>query len=377
MTGMVNGRTQSSGVSIVDVARRVGMSPSTVSLGLRSDPRIKESTRRLVQMVANQMNYRPKASARALAGGRTHTIGVVFADSGPTAHTLACYASTLKTITATLAKRDYFVSLASWSEGHEALGEAKISLPRMFRESGIEAALIIRTPGGPLLEQTLWEQRLPFVMIDAAKAPRRVTVAVNERLVAEKAVEHLVQLGHRRIFYEPQYRHVEAGPYAIPRISEFPRGYAGAMAVAGLVPNPGWDEALPIGGYEPLLEDWFRSSDSPTALIAYDDIGAAFVISWLVCHGIKVPADVSVVSLHSMDVLAGDFLLNMYPTRGVTSPRNMQEQLAELAVEKLMYLTENRNEEVESVLLEPELVARGSTGPCTDKNNSRPKEMSS
>ena len=53
-----------------DVAQRAGVSVATVSMSLYNDTRITESTKRLVRTVAREMNYRPVASARALAGGR-------------------------------------------------------------------------------------------------------------------------------------------------------------------------------------------------------------------------------------------------------------------------------------------------------------------
>ena len=350
---------------MAEVARRAGVSAGTVSLGLRDDPRVKRETRDLIQTVARQMNYRPKTSARALADGRTHTVGVVFADSGPTAHSLAAYAAVLRTITTGLAQRDYFLSLAAWSESYEQPDQPDVSLPRMFRESGIEAVLVVRTPKGPLLEQIFFEQDLPFVMIDAAQAPGRVTVAVNERRTAEQAVEHLVQLGHRRIVYVPHSRPGEAGPYAIPRLSEYPQGYARAMVAAGLMPNPGWDEPLPNRQYEGFLDRLFGEPDPPTSLIVYDVQLATLAISWLLSHGMRVPADVSVVALTPLGVLADGILANMYPTGGVTSRKDMQEQLAEVALEKLMHVMRNPSDGIESVLLEPELVVRGSSGPCS------------
>ena len=332
------------------------------------------STQKLVQMMAKQMNYRPKASARALAGGRTHTVGLLFVDTGAgLGHILSWYASTFKMITTMLAERDYFMSLATWSRSHEESEQSDSTLPRMFRESAIEAALMVRTPSGPLLERTLRQQHLPLVMIDAAPAPGRITVAVNECRAAELAVEHLVQLGHRRIVYIPLLLACEpgpavirnaVGPYVAPRLSEYPRGYARAMVAASLLPSSGWDEPFPDDGYEPFLKRLFATSDPPTALIVADDIAAVSAISWLPPHGIQVPRDVSVVSLCSLGELSHDMLANMYPTHGVTCQKNMQEQVAAIAVEKLMQLIKNPSEPVESVLLDPELVVRGSTGPC-------------
>lgn len=65
-------------MNIGEIARRAGVSRSTVSYALSGKRAVSEDTRRKIQRVIDELDYRPNASARALANGRTNTIGLVF-----------------------------------------------------------------------------------------------------------------------------------------------------------------------------------------------------------------------------------------------------------------------------------------------------------
>ena len=64
--------------TINDVAKRAGVSRSTVSLVLNKSPLVKEETRILVEQVISEMNYVPNSNARGLSARVTNNIGVIF-----------------------------------------------------------------------------------------------------------------------------------------------------------------------------------------------------------------------------------------------------------------------------------------------------------
>jgi DNA-binding LacI/PurR family transcriptional regulator len=63
--------------TIKDIAKKLGISHSTVSRVMNNDPRISAATKELVIKAAREMNYSPNTSARSLAGGKSNTIAVV------------------------------------------------------------------------------------------------------------------------------------------------------------------------------------------------------------------------------------------------------------------------------------------------------------
>ncbi len=351
------GRTR---VTREQVAKRAGVSGGTVSLSLRGDTRIKSSTRQLVQMIAKEMNYRPHASAGALAHGKTYTVGLVFSNPQFSEDVLAAkYAPAVMRVSRELSYRNYHMNLDVRSAVEGAKGSRRLS--RMFNEIGVEGFVVIHSPGSALLDG-LKDQGVPFVVLDG-KPPRDggVGVYVDERRSAELAVEHLVAMGHRRIaslatLSVPDSEQLVVGH----RMEEFPRGYFQAMAKAGLPAFAGWDD--PCMNLADQLEKLWLQPDPPTGLITYDDADARRVIDVLMRRGLTVPRDVSVVALHDVGVSELDYFSS--PT--ITCNADLQSEMAASATDKLLQLIEDpQNDQChESVIMQPQLIVRKSSGPC-------------
>jgi DNA-binding LacI/PurR family transcriptional regulator len=173
------------------------------------------------------------------------------------------------------------------------------------------------------------------------------------------AVEHLVGLGHRRI------AHLEGGPglVAVSRRD----GYVRAMRRYGLareirvVPCHGEDQLDGQRAARALLED---ASELPTALVAFnDDIGAA-ALAVLAQQGLEVPGDVSIVGFD-------DGPLARSPGIDLTSVQQLPQEMARLAVERIVARTDGAEVDGRELVLEPELRIRSSTGPATNATDAR------
>jgi LacI family transcriptional regulator len=313
------------------------------------------ATRQRVRAVAEHLNYRPMAGARALARGRTNTVGVVFAttEMQTSSFWFGQYAGAIEAISEALDSHDYGMSLVTWSDEKEEL-----HLPRLFREVGVDGFIILNSPDTPALERILQRHGKPYMAMDAAPTDGRVAVAVDELRAVELAVEHLIKLGHRRIAYAPLADTL--APFVPLRQELFPRGYVRAMAAAGLAPLPGWDQPQEFTDF--LAKSW-STPEPPTALIVYDDTLALDAMRWFYERGIAVPKDVSVVALQDNGFAAqGPTYLSPLPD--ITCMTNMRARVARLSVEKLLEFFEFPNDEVDSVLIPPILKIRRSSGPC-------------
>ncbi|HEY7283745.1 MAG TPA: LacI family DNA-binding transcriptional regulator, partial [Actinomycetota bacterium] len=174
--------------TIVDVARKAGVSKSLVSLALRGDPRVREEKRRAIRRAADQIGYRPNAVARSLVSRRTNVVGVMLSDL----------------------HNQYFVEVVDGieSEAHAAEYRALINTGarQPDREwDALETLLQLRTDGVILAGTVLPAARIlaaasavPLVLV-ARRSPSVDSVANDDRLGARLAVEHLVALGHRRL----------------------------------------------------------------------------------------------------------------------------------------------------------------------------------
>ena len=347
----------------MDVAREAGVSAVTVGMALRDDARITFKTRHRVKTAAKRMNYRPRASAASLASGRTHSIGVIIARAPVNFdQAVIAFAPALHRLGDLLAERDFVMVLSTWTDPERGAPIEPTDLPRVFRESGIEGAIVYRAPFRPDLEQTLRAQNLPYVMIDAMAAPDRNVVAIDEHRGMELAVEHLVGLGHQRIAYLGAIPDgLRDEPSTSPRPFAYEAGYEAAMTRAGLDPREVWDHNGERADY--LKRIVFRNNPV-TAIITYDDLEALKVMGWLLKQGLSVPNDLSIVTLRDradVDVLLQHSVV--FPT--LTAKASMLEDMATRASTKLLDLIESpeQPEPSELILLEPQLIIRQSTGP--------------
>ena len=354
-------------VRAIDVARAVGVSTATVSLGLRNNSQISLRTRGLVQAMAAKMNYRPQAAPRAMRSGRTHTIGVLFAyqpflfgqDHG--ASLIAAFSQALQGVGETLAQRHYHMSFAPLLK---VTGPAdEIVMPRMFLESSVDGIVVIQPPTSSM-HRSLEDIGIPYVVLDGPPGDGVFSVSVDEARLADMAIEYLVELGHRRIVYVQGESSLPDGTKRVHRVEQFSRGYALGMAKAGLPATPDWELNQPTIKY---LESLWKQDERPTALLTYDGIGAIEAIQWLIKQGLSVPEDVSVVALHHTNGLPDTNGLPAWKwplIPALTCKANMQMAMAKVAVEKLLYLVSHPNEKLDSVVLDPKLIVRESTGPC-------------
>jgi DNA-binding LacI/PurR family transcriptional regulator len=169
------------------------------------------------------------------------------------------------------------------------------------------------------------------------------------------AVEHLVGLGHRRI------AHLEGGS-ALVAVSRRD-AYVRAMRSHGLareiriVPCEGEDQLDGQRATRALLGD---PAGLPTALVAFnDDIGAA-AMAVLTQQGLEVPGDVSIIGFD-------DGPLARSPGIDLTSVQQLPQEMARLAVERIVARTDGSEVDGRELVLEPELRIRSSTGPAADR----------
>src|SRR5215212_10277013 len=224
-------------VTIRDVARQAGVSLSTVSQVLNGRPGYASATTRdRVLEVARELGYRPNALARGLVTSRTGTLGVVITD-----------------IT-----RTFFT---------QVVGSVEQSADHILQVTRMGVPLVVinralRTPG---LHQIAWDD-----------------VEIGQR-----ATEHLIGLGHRRIAHVSGSIHPPVRRSAADRLS----GYQAALTAAGIPVEP----ALIVEGryeYQPAFAACGRLFDRPnppTAVFAASDSMAVAIVNALHRRGMRVP----------------------------------------------------------------------------------------
>ena len=159
-------RTGSHGghVNIGEIAKRANVSRSTVSYALSGKRPVAEATRQKIQQVIAELGYRPNASARALANGRTRTLGVVFPPAGP--HYTGMQLDFLGSLVEAAAALDHDVLMsASAMDGDQ-------SFQRLLGERRVDGAILMEIRLTDDRVDHLTRIGFPFVTIGRTASPR-------------------------------------------------------------------------------------------------------------------------------------------------------------------------------------------------------------
>ncbi|CAM5709151.1 LacI family DNA-binding transcriptional regulator [Streptomyces canus] len=324
-----------------DVARLAGVSRKTVSRVLNNEPYVSDESRRRVLAAAEELGYRLNHAARALASGRTRSIGVV-------ALATAGYGTASLLVGIEQAVRDagYALRVVNTPDGDpQSIAGALESL----LEQGVDGIVV----SVPIVEgEVPLGVDVPVLFVGAPpafSAARTLTVGVGAHELARAATEHLLDLGHSTV-------HHLAGPRRWYATKDRIEGWQAALADRGAheppVLNGDWSAA---SGYAAGLG--LASDRSVTAVFAAGDEMAIGLIHGLRESGRRVPEDVSVVGFDGNPVFA-------YVTPPLTTVRQPFEAASSEGIRLLLHAIEKPDTELPPANDPPvELVVRGSTAP--------------
>lgn len=318
------------------------MSKSLVSLVMRGSSSVSEGRREAVLKAAQELGYRPNELARGLVQRRTQTIGVLLSDlHNP------FFAEAVDGIKDEAGTSSYGTLLGTGNRDPEREVEAIRTL--LERQTDGIVLLSPRIPTDYLNEVAA---STPTVLVGrrGEAGERALDCVVNDDFAgAAIAVEHLAELGHRRI------AHVSggAGAGAADRL----RGYEHAMSRLGperhVFVAPG--EYTENGGYEGARRV-LAEKPCPTAIFAANDLAALGVLTALKEAGLSVPEDVSLVGYDNTYLAA----LGSISLTSIDQPRH---EMGVLAVRLLLERIESGRTEPRLEVLQPSLVARSTSAP--------------
>ncbi|MCB4769072.1 LacI family DNA-binding transcriptional regulator [Ancylobacter sp. Lp-2] len=320
---------------IIDVARLAGVSTATVSRVLSNPQIVTAETRELVEDAIRQTGYRLNHAARNLRHRRTGGVVALVPNlSNP------FFSHILAGMAAVLAPAGYNLLVADTrtAGGDTVLGYAEPS----------------RTDGLIVLDGALPADvlgRRPVVLacewIPGLAAPR---VKIDNRAAATMAVNHLADLGHRRI------GHV-AGPPGNVLTQARLAGAEEALKARGLPPPLVLQGDFSLESGRRAGAEWLAlpAGERPDAMFLASDAMACGFIGEVQHRGLSVPRDVSVMGFDDIELVA-------HMTPALSTIRQPREAIGRRAAQCLLAMI-GGDPLAEDIVLPVELVLRGSTAP--------------
>lgn len=333
--------------NLKDVARRAGVDPSTASRVLRDDPgqQVRPETRQRILDAARELKYRPNALARGLRTRRTDTLGLII----PSLDNLG-FADVTHGIQSAAAAAGKLVMLV---EADAVAGSSHSVYERLIGDGRLDGMIVAFASLDDELVAQLGEREIPLVLVNRRTSRVHGSVVVDDERGSRMAVEHLIGLGHRRIGYIGLGADTDT---ARRRLT----GYGAGMTSAGIPIDPRWFAAgSPTeDGGRSAVEQVLAANpgNPPTAFFVASLMSAIGALSALAAAGLRVPADVSLVTFNDHPFAA-------HTAPPLTTVRMPNFKMGQEAVR--MLLDAFRGEPVRDLVIDdaPEIVVRASTAP--------------
>ncbi len=326
--------------TILDVARRAGVSKSLVSMVTRGEGGVSDEKRRAILKAIDELDYRPNAMARGLVQRQTRILGIMVSDlQNP------FFAAVVSGIQERANEQGFRV-LITTGDRSPSVEESAIENLLELRVDG----LILASPrvGGEVIARA--GRSIPVVVLNRDTTDDNSDSVTNDNIAgAHLAIEHLVSFGHRRIGF------IEGGAGAGARIRH--RGYLSAMHDFGLE-----EEILTVegrhteeGGYQGATE-LLKMRVLPTAVFASNDLCAIGAMNAFEEAGLSIPDDLSLVGYDNNRMAALRHI-------SLTTIDQPGDDMGRSAVERLTERIDEDRTEPRHDVVAPSLVVRSTTGP--------------
>ncbi len=334
-------RTNSQRVRIDDVARKAGVSTATVSRVINGTGTVSVATKERVNQAISDLKFVAHGSARGLAGTKTHTLGLVLPGL-----TTFFFTALIQGVNDCIYDRGY--SLLMYSVSTPASMTSGKPLP--LGEHNTDGLIVFTDFLDDYSIQYMHEQNLPIVMLHRSP-PEGLDIPKimfeNEK-GAFDIVEHLIQMGNRRIAYLK-------GPEGNEDSRQRELGYKRALAANNI---PLDDSLIGRGNFASgrarnELESMLESGVKFDAIFAGNDDAAVGVYETLQKFNLRVPEDVAVAGFD-------DDYMSQYISPPLTTVKAPVHRSGFEAASTLLDLIEG-NETSSEVRLNTELVIREST----------------
>jgi DNA-binding LacI/PurR family transcriptional regulator len=335
-------QNRKSGRDILQVAKRAGVSPATVSRVANGSSTVDKQLAKRVWAAIQELGYTPNPQARALVSGRSRTLGLLISEM-----TNPFFPELIQSFEDIAGAHDYEVMVGSTNFNIE---RARIFIRRLVQRRVEGVAVMTFRAESHLLDELI-AAKIPLVSIDeSTNAPNSRTLEIDYARGINEAVQHLGILGHRRIGFA-------SGP--MPHLTNVRRkeAFESAAKRIGLGPAqaPVYIDEHTFEGGTRAAEHFLGMDPRPTAIVCSNDLMAVGVLRVLAERRVRVPEQVSVIGFD-------DIHLAEFANPPLSTVRMSREDLARAAFQALDKLRERSvPQSSEPIVIPTHLVLRQST----------------
>ncbi|GAA4613019.1 LacI family DNA-binding transcriptional regulator [Actinoallomurus liliacearum] len=274
-------------MNIGEIARRSGVSRSTVSYALSGKRAVSEATRQRIQAVIDELGYRPNAAARALKEGRTRTLGLVVP---PTRRRLTfMQLEFVASVMEAADRADLDLLLSPSRDDHDR------SFERIVGGRRVDGLILMEIRLDDPRVTRLQGLRLPFVTIGRTARPQGTCwIDVDYATLIDRCVNHLADLGHRHIALINRSAELIASGYGPAHRAR--EGFADAVARRG-VEGVEFCCADDAAAGETCVQEILRAHPEVTAITTINEAALPGIQRALEDAGLNIPARFSVAGV--------------------------------------------------------------------------------
>ena len=322
-----------------DVAKKAGVSVTTVSHVVNKTRHVAPETRRRVQEAIRELNYYKDAHARHLARGRSDFFGLILSDIGN-----PFFPEVVKGFEAAGLEKGF--DLLLFNTNYDP-GRTEAAVRRMI-ENKVRGVAVMTSEWGSSLAEDLAAHQVAVVFLDLGPVGEYTSnIQVNYSGGIYQAIDHLRKLGHHDFCFI-------AGPQALRSAVTRRKAFVDALNQWNLPSHLTLEGNHKVDGGIRAVQTLLDRRPLPTAILCSNDLTALGALKALAEAGVTVPEDVSVVGFDDID-----FAQFAHPA--LTTVNLSRERLGQLAFDALGKILKSKSHEGARYVVETQLMVREST----------------
>lgn len=279
-------------ITIKDVAKLAGVSPSTVSRTCSNHPAISEKTKEKVRKAMLELGYEPNFQASNLVTKNSKTIGVVLPVAENKLYQNSFFLEVIHGVCQYCSSNNYMNTIISGNSEEEILK----GITSVIKSGKVDAFLLLYSKDNDPIIDYLNSNGHLYALIGKPSKNINTTIYIdNDNITAGKdATDYLISLGHRQIIFL-----YNSGDRIF--VQDRKSGYISSLVENGIEFDSKFclEKNLNLESDVEYIKEIFSAKDFPTAIITIDDIMALSLEKILASIGKKVPEDISIITFNN------------------------------------------------------------------------------